>query len=81
MSRVVLELLKIIVQPVILERDEQGNVIGERLGEPTALYTPEQISEFVDAIKTELLRANAALDGQPNREQRRARKRVKEGEG
>jgi len=49
-----LELLKVLVQPVVLERDEDGNVVGERVGEVVPLYTSDQIGEFVQQLKDQL---------------------------
>ena len=49
-----LELLKVIVQPVVLERDEEGRIVAERIGDTIALYTLEQISKFVESLKTQL---------------------------
>lgn len=57
-----LELLKLIVQPVVLERDEDGRVVGERLGEPTALYTAEQLTEYREAIERELVAQQVLAD-------------------
>jgi hypothetical protein len=53
-----LEFLKVIVQPVTLERDETGAVIGERVGDPIALYTVGQLVEFVDALRASIDAAN-----------------------
>jgi hypothetical protein len=46
-----LELLKVIVQPVVLERNDDGSIVGERLGEATSLYTLEQVEEFVKQVR------------------------------
>jgi hypothetical protein len=54
-----MELLKVIVQPVVLERDEDGVIIGEKLGEPTPLYTLDQITEFVQMVREQLVAENA----------------------
>ena len=64
-----LELIKIIVQPVALERDPDGNIIGERIGEPVPLFTPEQLSTYVAELRNQIDTANAngqrgALDAQ-----------------
>jgi hypothetical protein len=48
------------VQAVVIERDEEGRIVGEKLSEPTALFTPEQLPEFVEKLRSEL----AAADGQ-----------------
>lgn len=70
-----LEFLKIIVQAALIERDDDGEVVGERLSEPTALYTTDQIVNFIDSLKSELVNANAQENG--NRAQRRARAKAK----
>jgi len=56
-----LELLKVIVRAVILERDEDGQVIGEQLSEPVALYSPEQYDEWLAQVRAELARQQEAL--------------------
>jgi hypothetical protein len=53
-----LEFLKVIVQPVALERDDDGKIIGEKLSEPTALYSAEQVAEFMQKLEIELHNAN-----------------------
>jgi len=55
-----LELIKIMVQPVALERDPDGNVIGEKVGDPVALFTPEQLPEYVAQLREQIEAANAA---------------------
>jgi hypothetical protein len=54
----IVELLKVLVQPVVLERDDAGRIVGERLGETTPLYTLDHVAEFVAAVEGELARAN-----------------------
>jgi ADP-dependent phosphofructokinase/glucokinase len=53
-----IELLKVLVQPVAIERDEDGRIIGEKVGEAIALFTPEQISEYVDQLREQIDQAN-----------------------
>jgi hypothetical protein len=53
-----LEFLKVLVQPVALERDSEGQIIGEKVGEPVALFTPEQLSEYVAQLRGEIEQAN-----------------------
>jgi hypothetical protein len=55
-----LELIKIMVQPVALERDPDGNIIGEKVGDPVALFTPEQLPEYVAQLREQIEAANAA---------------------
>jgi len=54
-----LELLKVIVRAVVIERDPDGNIVGEQLSEPQALYTPEQYDEWLASVRAELGGANA----------------------
>jgi hypothetical protein len=53
-----LELIKIMVQPVVLERDPDGNITGERIGDPVALFTPEQLPNYVAELRRQLEQAN-----------------------
>lgn len=64
-----LELLKILVQPVVLERDADGKVVGERVSDPVPLYSRELIVEFLDRLDGEIAAANASASngGQPSR--------------
>jgi hypothetical protein len=54
----VLELLKFIVQPVVLERDEDGTIVGERVGEATAMYSLSQIADFIATLQEQIDEAN-----------------------
>jgi hypothetical protein len=56
-----LEFLKVVVQPVVLERNEEGQVVKEQVGEPTPLYSIEQITEFMEKLRIELHNANEAM--------------------
>jgi len=49
------ELLKVIVRAVMLERDEHGQIVGERLSDPAVAYTPEQLAELVATLCTQLV--------------------------
>jgi len=53
-----LELLKVMVQPVVLERDPDGNITGEKIGDPVALFTPEQLPTYVAELRRQLEQAN-----------------------
>lgn len=57
-----LELLKVIVQPVVLERGDDGEILGERLGDPVPLYTQAHVEEFFEGIRTQLAAHDAAAD-------------------
>jgi hypothetical protein len=56
-----LELLKLIVRAVVLERDEDGVITGERLTEPAVLYSLDQYEEFVTNLRAELGGANGEV--------------------
>jgi len=56
-----LELLKVIVRAVVLERDEDGNIIGEQLSEPEALYSVEQYEQWLANVRAQL---NGGADGE-----------------
>lgn len=49
-----LELLKVICQVVVLERDDDGNPIGERSSEPVAIYDPSGFDVFLANVRAEL---------------------------
>ena len=53
-----LELLKIMVQPVVLERNGDGKIIGEKTGEPIAIFELDQLQTYADALQQELAAAN-----------------------
>jgi hypothetical protein len=53
-----LELVKVMVQPVAIERDADGTIIGERVGDPVALFTPEQLPEYVAQLRQQIEAAN-----------------------
>jgi hypothetical protein len=58
------ELLKFVVQPVLVERDDDNIIVGERVGEPTAVYTDSQLIEFVDTVRAEVTKANLVVVNQ-----------------
>lgn len=37
-----LEILKLIVQPVLLERDDSGAIVGEKSIDPLSVYTKDE---------------------------------------
>jgi hypothetical protein len=55
-----LELLKVIVQPVILERNEDGKIIGEQAANAQPLYSEDEVREFFALIESEVAKHNAA---------------------
>lgn len=56
------ELLKVVVQPVILERDASGKVTGEQSAAPVSLYSADQVSELFASIEAEVAKHNAATE-------------------
>lgn len=58
-----LELLKLMVQPVVLERDEDGAIVGEKVGEAVALFQVDAIEAYVKQLQAEIATANAAQNG------------------
>ena len=57
------ELLKLVVIPVVLERDGAGQVISERSGEPSPVFSRDQLLTFWDVVQTALAQANADGNG------------------
>ena len=45
-----MELLKVVVQPVVLERDDDGKIVREHIGEPAAIYTLDQLHQYVENL-------------------------------
>jgi hypothetical protein len=54
-----LELLKVIVQPVILERDPSGKIVGEKVMEPMQVYSEDEYKEIYTKVEEGLEKANA----------------------
>jgi len=71
-----LELLKMVCQPVVLERDENGVAISEKVGEPVPIFTTDQFINFTEELRSQIAATNASMEngGGENRAQRRARK-------
>lgn len=66
------ELVKLLVQAVALERDDEGQVTGEAISEARACYTLEELVAFHAQAQVDVTDWNAA---QPNRQQRRQQRR------
>jgi hypothetical protein len=49
-----LKLLKFLVQPVLLEEDDDGNIIGERMVDPNVLYTSQALVEWAQEFDAAL---------------------------
>lgn len=47
------------VQPVILERDPDGHITGERIGEPVAFYNLDQVQPYVLELQAQVDAANS----------------------
>ena len=58
-----LELLKVMVQPVAIERDTDGNIVGEKVGDPVAIFALDNLQEYVDALRKEIAAANGKEEG------------------
>ena len=48
------ELLKLVVQAIALERDDDGKIVGERAADPIAVYTLDQLFELRASIEAQL---------------------------
>ena len=55
-----LELLKVLVQPVALERDADGKVLGEKVGEAVAFYDLSTVQAYVDELREQIEKVNGA---------------------
>lgn len=58
-----LKLFKFLVQPVLLETDDEGNPVGETLGEQVVLYGPEAVRTYLEMLEESLTEAEAARNG------------------
>jgi hypothetical protein len=54
MSTVTYKRLKLVVQGVIAELNEEGDIIGEQVTEPQPIYTREQLFEFADKLDADI---------------------------
>lgn len=54
-------LLKYMVQVVLLEEDEQGEVMGERLAEPVVFYSEEALVEWLPKVKEQITASNSNI--------------------
>jgi ectoine hydroxylase-related dioxygenase (phytanoyl-CoA dioxygenase family) len=52
------EFLKFIIQPVVLERDESGRIVGEQVLDPSPAYSVAQVQEMFDNLNERLQEAN-----------------------
>lgn len=56
--------VKLIVQGVIAEINEQGEIVGEQTTQQLAVYSPEQLFGFVAKLDEDIAAANANLQEQ-----------------
>jgi hypothetical protein len=57
-----IEALKVVYQLVVIEKDDDGNIIGEHPQEPVTLY-PKQFGELEQRVETTLSSTPVYLDG------------------
>lgn len=50
------------VQPVVLERDPDGHITGEKIGEPVALYDLDTVQAYVDELRSQVSEMNGAVN-------------------
>ena len=53
------ELLKVFIQPVVIERNAEGKIVGEKVGDPIAAYTVEDIQKVYAKLEETLEEMNA----------------------
>ena len=58
------EALKVVYQLVVIEKDDDGNIIGEHPQEPVTLY-PKQFGELEQRIQTTLSSTPVYVNGAP----------------
>jgi hypothetical protein len=60
-----LEFNKLVVQPVVIERDADGRITGERIFDPTPIHTEEQAVEFMRTLRSSIDIMNLELATEP----------------
>ena len=58
------EALKVVYQLVVIEKDDDGNIVGEHPQEPITLYPP-QFGELEERVKSTLESTPVYLNGAP----------------
>jgi len=53
-----IELLKLTVRAVLIERDADGRITGETVTEPAVIYAPEHFEDFMRTIHQQIEAAN-----------------------
>lgn len=61
-----LELLKVFVQPIVLERDESGTIVGEKVGEAQPCYSLEEVVSFAEKLRSAIEKENASVNTDAN---------------
>jgi hypothetical protein len=59
-----IEALKVVYQLVVIEKDDDGNIVGEHPQEPVTLYPP-QFGELEQRVKTTLASTPVYVNGAP----------------
>jgi hypothetical protein len=59
-----IEALKVVYQLVVIEKDDDGNIVGEHPQEPVTLYPP-QFGELEERVTTTLSSAPVYVNGAP----------------
>jgi hypothetical protein len=59
-----IEALKVVYQLVVIEKDDDGNIVGEHPQEPVTLY-PTQFGELEQRVKTTLESTPVYVNGAP----------------
>jgi hypothetical protein len=57
-----LEALKVVYQLVVIEKDDDGNIIGEHPQEPVTLY-PKQLGELEERVQQTLASTPVYMNG------------------
>lgn len=52
-----LKLSKAVVQVVLVEENEDGEIVGERVSQPVELFGIKKLREFVDKLPEEIRKA------------------------
>ena len=59
-----IEPLKVVYQLVVIEKDDDGNIVGEHPQEPVTLYPP-QFGELEERVRTTLSSTPVYVNGAP----------------
>jgi hypothetical protein len=53
-----LELFKFVVQPMFIERDDDGEILGEQAAEPIVFYSPTKLEQWAHGFPDHLADLN-----------------------